>query len=539
MDRIRLIALLALVAAATFSLERIGSARAQPDRPAVADQGATPVPVGGKIAADNACYVRLPDLPAALYAGFGAYNPKTGVLTYAGGAERRTQDNTIAQYDLYAIKLNSPLSHWATVPYGGNVGYTREQDKGCWGAASVQLSDTNWVSVLGKDGCDNGAFDTKTKKGGDMRELQIGDTANSSGVRWVPNSGAKGFVGELADQKGKLASMFGAYDSKRDRVIFGQGTFNSEQDDLTNDEVYSASPVGSQWQIQEIYPSGTIPVRRFGSCAAYVNDPDTGLDGVMVLGGQEAAIIGSPSTAYKEVWWLDFKSRSDGQWQNITGRFANMDALGPRSEGACAYDSATKTFYTWLGRASDKIPDGARRSTGAWRVSLANLADPAQPLQWERLAKDNTAGLAARRQIPSVWDSANKRMFVMGGRTDIDEFADVWAIYPDVTGEACQSLDPFAPFAVAVPTPAPTRTPGPGGGDLTPKACQFIDSRVPAAVISAALANPSSVQGYGELAYPNRPPGLNNPPRSYLSLHNPGVAWNPLFNGLIFKSGCP
>ena len=37
-------------------------------------------------AAPRACYVRLPDLPQAVYGGFGAYDPSTRMLAYAGGA---------------------------------------------------------------------------------------------------------------------------------------------------------------------------------------------------------------------------------------------------------------------------------------------------------------------------------------------------------------------------------------------------------------------------------------------------------------------
>ena len=48
----------------------------------------TPVPVGGKIAADKACYVRLPDLPAPRYGMFGAVNPQTGVLVAGGGTQK-------------------------------------------------------------------------------------------------------------------------------------------------------------------------------------------------------------------------------------------------------------------------------------------------------------------------------------------------------------------------------------------------------------------------------------------------------------------
>ncbi len=371
-----------------------------------------------------------------------------------------------------------------------------------------------------------------------------------TGVRWVTNSGAQQLTGDLVDAKGKLARPFAAYDSKRDRVIFGQGTFDDERDQETQDEVYAANKTGSKFQLKELRPSGSVPSRRFGTCAAYIYDKDTGVDGVFVLGGQQ----GGPSGAatYKEVWWLDFAGRTDGAWQEITGRFANMDDIGYRREGACAYDAESKTFYSWMGRANAGVPDGAKRSGGMWKVDLTSLGDTNAALTWERLAKDNLAGINGRRLIPSVYDAVNKRMFAIGGRNNLDEYADVWAIYPGVTGAACQNLDPYAPFAPG-PTPTnttvpPTNTPKPGETPPTvkpptepaqPGACDFIYSRVPAAVINAALANPSSVAGYNQLQNPGVPESPWNGRRTKLSLRNISLPWHPLFNGLTYKAGCP
>jgi hypothetical protein len=62
---------------------------------------------------------------------------------------------------------------------------------------------------------------------------------------------------------------------------------------------------------------------------------------------------------------------------------------------------------------------------------------------------------------------------------------------------------------------------------------------VPGAAINAALANQAGVFGYGMLCYPNRPPGPYNGLRTHLSLRNAGIPYHPVYNGLVFKCGCP
>jgi hypothetical protein len=62
---------------------------------------------------------------------------------------------------------------------------------------------------------------------------------------------------------------------------------------------------------------------------------------------------------------------------------------------------------------------------------------------------------------------------------------------------------------------------------------------VPAAVISAALANPDQVGGWGKLRNPNIPHHpIYNPYRTCLVLRNPAVHWHPRFNPVIFAAGC-
>ncbi len=515
---------------------------------------------------ENACYVRLPDLPAPRYGGFGAYNEATGVLTYAGGANKLSEENTEAHEDLYAIKLDVSETSWTRIPYSGGIGYTSDAtDKGCREMASVRISSERHLSVFGKDGCDNGAFDTGSKKGGDFKELEVGDTADRSGVRWRPNSGANRLPPSLDAKKGKLLRLMAAWDSKRDRLIFGQGTFDDEFDRESQSEMYYATAAGAKWSISEFRPGGTVPSPRLGTCAAYVNiedpaDPSKNVDGVFVLGGK---IGGGAGPALKEVWWFDLKTNPNkGEWVNITERFGNMDAFGTRREGACAYDAETMQFYSVMGRASSSIPGGASHSAGFWRTDLSNLGDTAATLTWERLAADkqDEATLHGRRLLPNVWDSVNKRFFVIGGRIDsvpLASLSDVWALYPGVTGDACTNLDPYAPFSEpgtpeptsAPPTTAPTSGPGsptsppapttpPPPPDPEAQACPGLDAQVPASVIAAALGSPDSISGWNELCNPGLSRSIWNTLRQHLNLRNSGAPYNPLYNGVVYKCGC-
>jgi len=521
-------ALLALLAGMVSVAPAAGSASAQ----------RADVAVGGKIDTGKACYVRLPDLPGARFGGFGGYNADTGVLTFAGGGAQLTMDTAIAYHDLFAIRLDGTKTRWNDVMYGGDVGYTREKNKGCREMTTVQLATNLWVSVLGTGGCDNGKVDAAGKSGGDVRILQVGARPDQSEVRWLMHGLNVGSVPpELAQKAGRLTRHFAIVDSQRGRAVLGQGTFDTFYDQDSLDRIYSAAPAGMKWNVREMKPTGTVPARRYGACAAYVYDKDAGLDGALVLGGKQG---GGAGAAYKEVWWLDFAQGASGAWKDVTARFDNMDALGPRWDGACAYNPATKTFYTWMGKVDPAVAGGARSSGGVWRTSLAQLGSADAKLSWERLAPDKLDGFAGRELVPSVYDWKHNRLFALGGLDGLTEHADAWAIYPDVTGEACASLDPFAPFRPDVPPP--TATPAPGGTpppDGQASVCDFLRDRVPPAVLNDAMANKATVRGWGERCYANRPAGPDNGLRSRLSLQNGAAPYHPLFNDVVFKCGCP
>lgn len=102
---------------------------------------------------------------------------------------------------------------------------------------------------------------------------------------------------------------------------------------------------------------------------------------------------------------------------------------------------------------------------------------------------------------------------------------------------ATVTATPVPRTATATPT---TSGPATATADPTgPHECAWLTGRAPAAAILAALADPDRVYGWGMLCNPNVPAGNLNPLRMDLSLMNPGLPYNALYNRLVFKCGCP
>lgn len=92
------------------------------------------------------------------------------------------------------------------------------------------------------------------------------------------------------------------------------------------------------------------------------------------------------------------------------------------------------------------------------------------------------------------------------------------------------------PTATAV-TP-PTAVPTPAGMCV----CSIIQNGgqgVPQASIDAAVANPGQINGWMQPLIPGKPISPFNPLRTCLSIQNISQRYNPLFNSLVFKAGCP
>ena len=88
------------------------------------------------------------------------------------------------------------------------------------------------------------------------------------------------------------------------------------------------------------------------------------------------------------------------------------------------------------------------------------------------------------------------------------------------------------------PTEPPVPTPTPGGMCV----CRLIQAGgngVPQSRIDAAVANPNAVSGWQKPLIPGRPVGPFNPLRTCLSIQNTARNYHPVYNGLVFKAGCP
>jgi hypothetical protein len=86
---------------------------------------------------------------------------------------------------------------------------------------------------------------------------------------------------------------------------------------------------------------------------------------------------------------------------------------------------------------------------------------------------------------------------------------------------------------------APTVTPPPSPTPIVGRICDFAARRVPAVTLDNAVANPETIAGWNERCNPNVPPGPANGLRTWLSLRNVGVPYDPQFNPLVYKCGCP
>jgi hypothetical protein len=95
------------------------------------------------------------------------------------------------------------------------------------------------------------------------------------------------------------------------------------------------------------------------------------------------------------------------------------------------------------------------------------------------------------------------------------------------------------PTATTVPLPTDTPAPGPSATPFVGQVAPQLPGRVPPAVLAAALANPSGVEGWQQPLDPGKPAGPYNPLRSCLTLRDIAKPWHDLFNPLIFRAGCP
>ena len=202
---------------------------------------------------------------------------------------------------------------------------------------------------------------------------------------------------------------------------------------------------------------------------------DWGVD-VDIDGNDNAWVVGRTTSA-------EFPVKDPVQNLHAGANDAFVAALSP--------DGQTLIFSTWVGGSQHDMgmgmavrPDGAAHITG-WTGSLD------YPLV---------------KPIQAVAAGGNDAYIAQIGGVDL----------------------PDPPSSEPTPTPRDT-------GDCI---CSVVRLRVPAAVISKAVANPDSISGWGQALDPSKPVSPVNPLRECLSLRNESQDYHPLFNTTIWKVGC-
>lgn len=312
----------------------------------------------------------------------------------------------------------------------------------------------------------------------------------------------------------------GAYDPANDVVVVQGGnerclffpTAQIQCEDPYNDTLFlefDAVTDAPRWVRGQPGP------RLFGATAVY----DSRAKRILLFGGTYARIDGEG-----EVWALDMSSSDyvNAQWKRLAvvnngtltvpaGRALHAAAFDADLNHLVVYGGDTKTIH-----ALNEIVAAPE----VWALDL-NVNPPA----WHNLGTP----LGDRIGASMIYDPVHKAPLLYGGRGKLrpDRQTVSGDLYALIAREVV-----FTPTPTAVPTVSPY-------GPLDPRLCPTLNGRVPPAVIQSALANPSDFGSFGQPSAPNRPPGPSNPPKIYLGLSNINAPYNPLFNPVTFKGGCP
>jgi hypothetical protein len=314
-------------------------------------------------------------------------------------------------------------------------------------------------------------------------------------------------------------------------------------------------------------PTGSLGERIYAA-AAY----DPASDTLWVTGGiKNCAAADRPCQSSNiQTKYLSWDATSGAaMWNNGPGSGVPNTLYGH----TMIYDSLGQRLLVFGGS-----KDGARNERDVYALDLSG--GPATAGSWSKLATQGSAPSLSFHV--ATFDASNNRMLVTGGAASAPQSANenanrktyalelaatpTWQVVTDgdaemVGGVAVWSTvhgisyrhggrarfkdsgnqnvsgDTAALICREIPdTPTPVVTPG--GSSAAPVVCSVTQRRVPPVYISAALASPDTVSGYGEPCYSNLPPGPLNPPRRNLAPRNPNLPFHPLFNPLVWKCGC-
>ncbi len=333
-----------------------------------------------------------------------------------------------------------------------------------------------------------------------------------------------------------------AYDPTNDMIVTTGGVGNcSMVDDLAgcgNADTYDTlfmkfTDTGVE---VEAGPAGG-PNRTYGHTMVY----DSTGNRMIAFGGTRAG-----SRGVTDLWELPLADLATASW-NALSSSGSAPALAFHT---AAYDSANNNMLVHGGATSEFFlgAESTARNTRA-----LDLGDASGTARWMDLGATSNPPERLGGVGGFINTATLTGMVMATGRSKFDGSGDVTGQNPTRNSEllVCEDAVPTTP-PPATTTPPPVTTPPPGTTPATPTpvtptvppvvgadACPNLDTKVPASVIAAALGSPDSVSGWMELCNPSLPPSIWNTQRHHLSLRNSGLPYHPLYNGVVYKCGCP
>jgi len=165
-------------------------------------------------------------------------------------------------------------------------------------------------------------------------------------------------------------------------------------------------------------------------------------------------------------------------------------------------------------------------------VRIVDISDPTRPRETAHLIPaDRSTGPNPEDRVRStMWGIITDERGLMYA-SDINN--GLW-----ILRKTSAAATPTVGLPTVAPTAAPTAPP-PTAPPFAGRVCPQIFNHVPAAAINVALSDPARITGYNELLAPGKPESPRNPRRTWLSMRDIASPYHPLYNGLVYRAGCP
>lgn len=274
------------------------------------------------------------------------------------------------------------------------------------------------------------------------------------------------------------------------------------------------------------------PSKVYGHTSVY--DPNH--KSILIYGGTSTG-----GNADRNAWRLDMTNPAAPAWSNLpnapkglafhtAGYWKGKDIMVVNGGVSSAFFKSSEGYSSTTYGLNMSNP-----AAPAWSDLGATGLNPAERIGGVADYIENTTGLmnvvmsTGRRKLPSNLSSSQ----TVSKNNDVFDCTTGPVVTPTTPGGT--TAVPTTPGGTKTTTPPPTVPPTPGA-----EACPGLETKAPAAAINAAIANAQQVSGYGMACNPNVPWNpVVNPYRSHLSLRNVNLPYHPVYNGFVWKCGCP